>query len=188
MRHDLAWAALALALFSSTAQAADVVVHTLDFNTPTLPFTISYGQTFTAASADTFHDEYIFQLQSASFSNATLTMSLGSLLTISDLGANLYRYVDPLQPVGGAALADPTKATLIAQGSGSNLSIHALDLSAGRYVLDISGIVTGSAGGSYAGVFNLSPVLQAAPVPEPTGLLLAAAGIAGLAATRRRQR
>jgi len=188
MRHRLTGPALALALLCTTAHAADVVVHTQDFATPALPFTISYGQTFTAASADTFHDDYLFAVQSASFSTATLTMSLGSLLAINELRAQLYRYTDALQPVTGAALMDPTQATLIAQASGANLSITALDLSAGRYVLDISGIVTGSAGGSYAGVFNLSPVLQAAPVPEPAGLWLAAVGLAGLAATRRRAR
>lgn len=187
MRHHLAWPALALALISASAQAADTLTQHTDFGTPSSPLTISYGQSFTGLTGDTtFYQDFLFQVQSASFSNATLTMNLGSLLAISNLDVQLYRYADAQAPVYGAALDNPTVATLVAQGTGLNGAITQLDLSAGRYVLDISGVVTGSAGGSFAGVFNLTPTTQVTPVPEPTGLLLAAVGVLGLVRARRR--
>jgi hypothetical protein len=61
-----------------------------------------------------------------------------------------------------------------------------LILPAGSYVLEFGGHITGSAGGSYAGVLNVGSV---AAVPEPAGLLLALAGLAflGLAGQRVRR-
>lgn len=188
MRHSLCWPALALALVSAPAAAADSLTQHTDLGSPSLPFTISYGQSFNGLTGTTFYDDFVFQVTSASFNNATLTMSLGSLLGISGLEVQLYRYVDGQLPVYGAALDNPAAAVLVAQGSGVNAEITALALTAGRYALDVRGLISGTAGGSYAGVFNLTPVQTVTNVPEPTGLLLAAVGLLGMAGLKRRAR
>ena len=56
-------------------------------------------------------------------------------------------------------------------GSGTAQVINPMTLGAGDYVVQIRGQVTGQFGGSYAGVINV------APVPEPSGVVLALAGM-----------
>jgi hypothetical protein len=54
-------------------------------------------------------------------------------------------------------------------------------LAAGTYVLEIRGNVTGTSGGGYGGVLNLTPV----PLPAALPLLLSGLGLIGAAARRR---
>lgn len=68
----------------------------------------------------------------------------------------------------------------VATGSGTFNMINT-GLSAGTYTLEVRGQVTGTAGGSYAGVIN------AAVVPEPSTYLLLALGLGLVAFQIRRQ-
>jgi hypothetical protein len=59
--------------------------------------------------------------------------------------------------------------------------IDPITLGVGNYVLEIRGDVTGTAGGGYAGVLNISPV----PEPGEWALLLFGLGLMGFIAARR---
>jgi hypothetical protein len=64
-------------------------------------------------------------------------------------------------------------------GSQSNLATTML--TAGTYVLEVRGDVTGQAGGSYAGLIDLQPV----PLPAALPLLLSGLGLLGGLARQR---
>ena len=61
--------------------------------------------------------------------------------------------------------------------------ISPITLSAGNYVLEVRGDVVGTAGGSYAGVLNISPI----PEPGEWVLMLIGLGMIGFVAVRRKQ-
>lgn len=179
-----------LALAGNAAMAADVMTQVQNFGTLSAPYSTFYGHTFTAATrpnaADTFYDDYAFTVDAGAFSSISATFDLGSLLQISNLTARLFTGT----PWTGSTPGTLNSADLLQRwsntvasgtGSGSVQSISPIALGAGSYVLEVRGNVTGSSGGSYGGVFNL------APVPEPTGIALAFAGLGflGLVARRR---
>lgn len=181
---------LGLALGSLHAQAADIATKVVNYGTLALPYSTNYGNTFTSASGlavgDVFHDEYAFSIANGSFSSISATFNVANILQISGLQVNLYAgtaYQGATPAVLSAAdLAARANATLATGlGAGSVLTINPVTLGAGSYVLEIQGSVTGTAGGSYAGVFNVTPV------PEPWGGSLALAGLTGLALVRRRR-
>jgi hypothetical protein len=62
-------------------------------------------------------------------------------------------------------------------------------LGAGSYVLEVRGLVTGSAGGLYSGQFTVAPAPVPAPVPVPAALWLmgSALGLVGAASRSRPQ-
>lgn len=188
LRTCLTLAGLTLACLQ--ANAADIVTKVVDYGTLALPYSTNYGNTFTPSSGlalgDVFHDEYAFSIANGSFSSITATFNVANVLQISGLQVNLYAGA-PWQgatpaTLSAADLAQQANNTL-ANGTGSNsvLTINPMTLGAGNYVLEIQGSVTGTAGGSYAGVFNVTPV------PEPWGGGLALAGLAGLALIKRRR-
>ena len=71
--------------------------------------------------------------------------------------------------------------TIAFDNVGSTYNINPVTLTAGNYFLEVRGRSTGLAGGSYGGAINI------AAVPEPTGLLMAAAGMGMLAFGLRRK-
>jgi hypothetical protein len=62
------------------------------------------------------------------------------------------------------------------------VQINPVMLTAGSYVLEISGVANGTLGGSYTGTLNFG-----SPVPLPAGLPLLLTGIATLAGFARRR-
>ena len=182
-----ATACTALALSALQASAAQTVEKSVNYGLLSLPYTQSIGDSLQpmASSGDTFLEDYGFSIgNGGSFSSAVVTFDLNSVLGMSGLTVTLLQGT----PWSGAVPADLTSnqiaardASILATGTGPamNSVINDMTLTQGNYVVEVSGQVTGTAGGSYGGVFNV------AAVPEPTGLALAIAGL-GLIALRRR--
>jgi len=151
-----------------------------------VPGSYTYGDSFGAgvggsATSTTnpagFYDDYVFTIAGGSADSVTSTINLGNTLEIDGLQAALFTY-SPGQtvPVSGSPLANGWSVPFNSGPTSGTISvISPTTLSAGTYVLEIEGTVSGSAGGSYAGTLNL------APVPLPAGLPLLVSGIAGLA-------
>lgn len=198
--HPASWALAALLVATTLpAAAADVLTRNdtlvlADPGTATLTHSITQwvdlsNQPFTAG--DTFHDRYTFDVTGGLFSAAagTFELSIGTtaVFQLQDLQLRLYQLTDPAQPVGTVTAGTPSNTALLyasTETAGQD-SIPALSLSAGRYLLEVNGLVTGTAGGSYAGVVNLASVTA---VPETSGLLMATVGGVALALRRRRPR
>lgn len=151
-----------------------------------IPSSLNYGNSFSAAaSGSTFYDDYIFTIPNGSANSVTSSINLGSLLGIDSLQARLYsgnaHYTGPAAP--GTLLE--AWGTVVNYGGGvsaSTVVLNPLLLAAGTYTLQIRGTVSGLAGGSYAGVLNVTPPI---PEPETYGMLLAGLGM--LAAVTRKK-
>lgn len=162
---------------------------------------LSYGNSFSVsggtvssiggnsfAQSATFYDTYTFTVPDVGYSSFTASRDLGTFFAIQGLQARLYSG-SPL--AAGTNLANnpslvqkwsqsQTNPNPVATGSGTFNMINT-GLSAGTYTLEVRGQVTGTAGGSYAGVIN------AAVVPEPSTYLLLALGLGLVAFQIRRQ-
>ena len=154
-----------------------------------LPASANYGNTFSSASSTPFYDAYYFTIPTASTpeastSSVTSTISLGSFLGINNLQARLYAgHSNTTGSVGGSIISP--WGTMVNPVPGVTIETVVLNptlpLVAGIYTLQIRGAVTGSGGGSYAGVLNLTPV----PEPETYAMLLAGLGLVGFISRRR---
>ena len=185
-------ATLAVMLACGTgAHAADVVTQVVNLNSPTLPFSAFYGHTFTTplpiSATDTFYDDYAFTISDASFSSISATFNLGDLLNIENLSARLFvgtpwtgSTPGTLSPADVLSRWSATVAS--GSGTGAFQVIAPMTLAPGQYVLEVRGNVTGSSGGSYSGVLNLTPV------PESSGALMALAGLGFLGVARLRRK
>lgn len=193
IRRSLTAAAVVavVSTFSQVAQAANVVTKVQNFGPLSLPFSTFYGTTFTPQSApaagDTFYEDYAFTVSNGTFSSVSATFDLGSILQISNLQARLFAGL----PWAGATPGVLNPADLLQRwsnvvsagaGTGSYQAITPYALGAGNYVLEIRGNVTGAAGGSYAGVFNVAAV----PEPDALAMVLAGAGVIGFGVRRRK--
>lgn len=191
-------AALALLCAAALpAAAADVLTRNDTLVLPD-PGTATYGHSFTQlldlasqpfGASDTFHDRYSFDVGGGLFTAAAgtfdLTIGATSVFQIQDLTLRLFHYTDPALPIGTVTAGLPSNAQLLytsVQTTGQD-TVPTMSLSTGRYLLEVTGQVTGVAGGSYAGVVNLASV---SAVPEPHGLLLV--GMGGLLIAMRRRR
>ena len=197
--HTITLAAIGTALclagpMAMAAGAAQVVTASSSFGELASPYTSSFGRPVLAlpgpfGSADYFVNDYGFSLASnASFSSAVVTFDLGSSLQLSDLSLSLLHgtpWSGSLPGVLSAADIAQRFANTVAASTGTAMTqqIDPLMLTAGDYVLEVRGRVTGSSGGSYGGVINV------AAVPEPSGAALALAGLAllGVAGWRARR-
>lgn len=170
---------------SSAAHAANTVTKVVDYGMVGLPFSQTYGTTFTAPQApgDVFYEDYAFTIPAGSFNSVTVDFDLGNFLSISNVQAGLFAGAPGVvggAPAGGANVVAWT--TPVSSGFGTVNMINQTSLAAGSYVLEIRGTVTGSAGGSYSGLLNVSPV------PEADGIALALAGFGALAFVRARRK
>ena len=161
--------------------------------TITSPFTASYGDSFTSAQPQvgttgySFTDAYVFTTGvPGSFDSLSVTINLGSVLNIINFQAGVFNGT-PLGASGGSFIGNSGSTSGAVSGlawnSGSNGMVQLSDTSlpSGTYTLEIRGWVTGTNGGSYAGVLNIAPV----PEPGTVAMMLAGLALAGLTVARR---
>ncbi len=132
-------------------------------------------------------DDYFIDVAPAQVDALTATVSLGGTFEIDDLYARIYSLTsnpsglvttDPVGSVFNGVVSGNGSATTVQIGS----SGAPIDLSAGQYVLEVSGTTAGADGGQYVGSLNLTPV------PLPPGLPMLLCGIGALAAASRLRR
>ena len=154
---------------------------TTDLGSQTPPASVFYGDSF-GAPLNPMDDYFTFSIPDASVDSITSTISLGSYLGIDSLQARLYSGTPGSS--SGMLQAWSTAIPISMSGySGTVAVISPITLGAGNYVLEIRGDVSGTNGGSYAGVLDVSPV----PEPGEWPLLLSGFGLIGFIATRRRR-
>lgn len=151
-----------------------------------LPSSLNYGNSFASATTGTtFYDAYYFTIPNGSANSVTSSINLDSILGLSDLRARLYA-----GNTNDTAFALPsiienwgTTVNLSPSVGITTVVLNPISLLAGSYTLQVKGTVSGSSGGSYAGVLNI-----ANPVPEAQSyaMLLAGLGVIGFISRRRR--
>lgn len=157
-------------------------------NTLTVPNDYGYYElvpnTAPVAVGDAFYDDYVFSVSEAAASSVTATVDLGTWYDIDNLQVRLFSltsgYVYWSSGPTPAGVGSVNTATVENNGSASTAILENINLVAGDYVLQISGISTGSNGGSYSG----SLLLQ--PVPIPAAGILLFSGLLGMGLLRRR--
>jgi|GEM_PF-724180 len=188
--------------YSTTSPDGVAIVTTPTYGTgtttvvPNAPTSYNYGNTYSGATPIIpgttsssypagfgFYDDYVFTVAAATVDSISSTLTLGSL-QISGLQERLFNLSGNTlptlgTPVGGAIDAWTTPVSGAVTGTINELL--PTTLSAGTYVLELRGTVTGTGGGSYAGVLNVTPV----PLPAALPLLLGGLGLLGGAARRR---
>ena len=171
-----------LLLAAPLAHASNVLTKVTSFGTVGLPFTTGYSSTLTPAQVtptDLFYEDYRFTVADGTFSSVSATFDLGQIFSIANLSARLLVDPDPTSMpttpwalTASSVLQRWSNAVASGMGTGSVQAINPYSLAAGSYIFEVRGNVTGAAGGSYGGVFNI------AAVPEVDGMLMAIAGIA----------
>ncbi len=153
-----------------------------------LPVVDRYGNTLGAspgliAAAGSpgfsFYDDYVFTVASSVVDSVTSEIDLGSL-SIGNLEERLYSISGNSLPVIGTPSGFQTAWTTpisftAGTTSGMQTVLSPTTLSAGTYVLEVRGNVTGAAGGGYSGAIDLQPV----PVPAALPLMLSGLGLLG---------
>lgn len=136
-----------------------------------------------------FYDDFVFTISGSAVDSITSTINLGSSSAIDGLQVRLYNEAGntPLPVTGiptGSTLIDAwSNAINIAPGvTGTVDVLPTTDLSAGTYVLEVRGNVSGTFGGGYSGTLNVSPV----PLPAALPLMLSGLGLLGGVIRRRR--
>ena len=169
-------------LFAISGQA---MATTTDLGVQSAPASLTFGGSFLSQQTQ-FYDDYLFTMSPGSVDTVASTISLGSLFGINNLQARLYSgTVTTTGKPTGLLEAWSTAIQITGNGyTGSMAVISPITLGAGSYVLEIRGDVVGTAGGSYAGALNISPV----PEPQEWALLLAGLGVLGFVALGRKRR
>lgn len=160
------------------------------------PGASTYGNTFSASTTPIpsapgwgFYDDFVFTVAGSQIDSITSTINLGSSSEIDGLQVRLYNEAGnlPLPVTGvptGSTLIDAWSSTVtLAPGlTGTVDVLPGTTLTAGTYVLEVRGNVTGSLGGGYSGTLNV------APVPAPVALPLMLTGMGMLGGLMRRRR
>lgn len=134
-----------------------------------------------------FYDDYVFTISGSTVNSVSSTVNLGNILSIDNLQARLYNTSgNSTLPVLGAPVGGAIEAwsTTYSGVNNSNVTVSVLNnvqLSAGTYVLELRGSVSGSAGGSYSGALNV------APVPVPSAFWLMGSALVGLGTIGRKR-
>ena len=193
--------ALAASLSAGLANAQTAPVGPSDLGLLNVPFTVSYGDSFSSpqpavgTSPYTFTDAYTFTIGgAAAYDSFTATINLGNVLNIANFQAALFNGTPLATQFGGTGAGahvgytGSTSGVVTGlawnSGSGGFITLSAPSLAAGSYTLEVRGQVSGTSGGSYAGVMNLAPVPEASNL----ALMLAGFGVFGAVAVRRRGR
>jgi hypothetical protein len=152
-----------------------------------LPTSLNYGDSFVAASSgQTFWDAYYFTIPAGTANTVASSINLSTILGLTDLKARLYagNTNDTTNSVPNIISAWGS----VANFGAVNVQTVVLDpvtLLAGAYTLQIMGTVSGSSGGSYAGVLNIA---SPAPVPETETYAMFLAGLGIMSAIARRRK
>lgn len=152
-----------------------------------LPVTGLYGDTYNAPQTDlaqtpgfSFYDDFVFTVSTATADSVTSEINLNKL-SLTNLQERVYSITgnSPLPVLGtpqGFATPWTTSVPFTAgPETGMFTVMDPTTLTAGTYVLEIRGEVTGANGGSYTGQLNLSPV----PLPPALPLVLSGLGLLG---------
>ncbi len=156
-----------------------------------LPTTDTYTRSFNAPTTGQvgttgfgFYDDFVFSVATSSIDAITSTIDFSTVLGISNLQVRLYNFaLNPNPPVisgpPSGGVVDGWSNTLnLAPGTTQIVNvIPQTGLSAGTYVLEVRGNVTGQFGGSYTGTLNLVPT----PIPAALPLMLSGLGLFGFA-------
>jgi len=133
-----------------------------------------------------FIDDYFFNIASAQADVVSATIDLGGVYAIDGLFARIYSLA--ANP-GGLVTTTPNGqvdyGTITPSGPVDLIQINPVALTSGSYVLELSGTVSGSLGGSYTGTLNLDSV-SVVPLPAALPLLLSGVGILGALLIHRR--
>jgi hypothetical protein len=159
-------------------------VPTLGLGSYTYSQTYSAPTSLIAITSFGFYDDYVFDVPASLANSIASTISLSNLLGIDNLQVRLYQAPASLNllPILGnptlvpysLALYDGWSSPMYFAGFTATTAILPVTpLVAGRYVLEVRGSVVGSAGGSYTGVLNVTPV----PLPPGLPLLLGGMGL-----------
>ncbi len=182
---------------SNSGLSNNTVAATGNISAPAVPGSYMYGDGFSSdqtghnfgSTSFGFYDDFVFTIGAGQADAVTSTISIGSLLGISNLQARIYNYtangsVAPLltTPVNGTVTDGWSSSTAF---GGSNLTVNVIPLTslqAGTYSLEIRGTSDGTlAGGTYTGSLNLTAV----PLPAAVWMLASGVGLFGFAARRR---
>jgi len=185
MNNKLSKSLLSIALGVSAVCAlsgqANAAVTTSNLGVVPVPYTFAVADVFSSLQTGSFVDNYTFTiLPGAVFDSVAATINLLPTSNIAGLGSSIFSTtaLNSVTLTPGVNVAGVT-----ATGGGMTTSkISAFTLAPGNYDYQITGTVTGTNGGGYGGVANLSPV------PEPTegALLLSGIGLLGFIAARRK--
>jgi len=135
-----------------------------------------------AAAGYNFYDDFLLTVPTGTAAAIATSFSFGNLFSIDNLQVRLYGGNTPtLGAPAGGAISSWSTAISAGSFSGTLVTIPETVLSAGNYVLEVRGLVTGQAGGSYTGQFSV------APVPVPAAVWLMGSALALVTATRRRR-
>jgi hypothetical protein len=150
-----------------------------------LPAAGAYTNSFGAPAGDiggapgfSFYDDYIFTVANSTIDSVTSEINLGNL-SLGNLQERVYAVPGNTLPVLGQPQGFQTNWTssvgfTAGAETGMLTVMNPTTLTAGTYVLEIRGDVTG-AGGTYSGQLNLSPV----PLPAALPLLISGLGLLG---------
>ncbi|MFZ1099129.1 MAG: FxDxF family PEP-CTERM protein [Steroidobacteraceae bacterium] len=148
-------------------------------STPITGSNIYGGPAYNDLGTAGFIDDYFFQISPAQADVVSATIDLGGVFSIGNLFARVYTLAANAGGLVTTMPAGPVDyATVTPSGPVTLVQINPTMLTAGSYVLEITGTTTGTNGGSYTGTLNLTAV----PLPATLPLLLA--GLCGLALCR----
>ena len=145
--------------------------------TPTVlsvPASYTFGQTFSAntslipSTSFDFYDDYLFTVTNGIVSASAITIDLGTASQITNLNARLYSWSGTLENPATDGSSVTNRITFgplsLSLTCGSDFSgfcaLPTQNLAAGTYVLQVRGVINGSAGGAYSGTINTAPLQQ----------------------------
>lgn len=139
-----------------------------------------------------FYDDYVISIGAGQADSIASTITIGSASGISGFAVRLYDYnanggVVPLltTPVKGSAFDSWSTTVPVFPGVSATYNVlPTTTLTAGTYVVEVRGTASGTSGGAYSGVFNMTPV----PLPAALPLMLSSLGLFGGFAARRSRR
>jgi len=161
---------------SGTPQAGGTVDAT------TGAYSFGFSNTFTGDDYQgVFSDNFEVLVGTSFDSGASVTANYTSTQDLTLSSFNLL-----LQNADGSVSTVATGTNLTPGQKLDVWSFNTSNFAAGDYLLQVTGTVVGTAGGSYGGSINITPT-SAVPEPATYGMLLGGLGLIGFAARRKKQ-